>query len=382
MTTDAENEAYFTARYAEARAIFPLLSYPTFTHNPAGAITTEELNVAGLAVFNLPPGFDVPAIDAANHTVKHEAGHAYLRRLERLTGIPRTVYVENFRVRFGYPADYAVIGYSAGYVSLGEAWAEVFCNACEGAVVTSKSHLDELVDPLIARAWFQSQDPVWVPPPPPPTFDIEWLGPCRTGNFTPGREGNPIVLIVDHWTVGAFQSAIDRFTNTNDRLSAHYVISQTGRIAQVVREEDTAHHAGIFDVNLRSIGIEHEASPTLLPSDALYAASAWLHHKLSLDYGIRLVVSESVKPHNAIVPTACPGTLNLDRIVAEAGGEDMDRALFNQWFQEQYLATIDPTIVAMKNAYNPLIPQAHPKSHKHDSVVDLPPTVVTTGEPK
>lgn len=169
--TDAENEAYFSARYAEARGIFPLLGYAMFTHNAASAITTEELNVAGIAVFNLPPGTDVPATDIANHTCKHEAGHAYLRRLERATGIQRTVYVEQFRVKFGYPTNYAVTNYSAGYASLGEAWAEVFCNACEGAVVTSKSHLDELVDPLVARAWFQGLSGLQ-PTPPPATIDV------------------------------------------------------------------------------------------------------------------------------------------------------------------------------------------------------------------
>lgn len=193
MSTDAENEAYFSARYAEARDIFTLLGYATFTHNTSTTITTEELNFAGLAVFNLPPGFDVSAIDASEHTVKHEAGHAYIRRLERATGILRATYTEQFRVRFGYPANYVVTGYTAGRTSLEEAWAEVFCNACEGRVVTSKSHLDESVDPLVARAWFQnlSGQVVVVAPRPQPNVKVLWHLSHHSSTRPDGWSGAP-----------------------------------------------------------------------------------------------------------------------------------------------------------------------------------------------
>lgn len=167
--TDAENEAYFTARYAEARSVFPLLGYPLFTHNPATSITTEELNVGGIAVFNLPPGFDVPANDIAHHVCKHEAGHAYLRRLERIAAIPRAVYLERFRVKFGYPTDYRIPNYSAGRESIEESWAEAFANACEGRIVTSKSYLDEQVDVAAARVFFRSLAPSAPSPIPAPT---------------------------------------------------------------------------------------------------------------------------------------------------------------------------------------------------------------------
>ena len=376
MSGDAENEAYFSARYAEARVIFPLLGYAMYTHNAASAITTEELNVAGIAVFNLPPGTDVPATDVANHTCKHEAGHAYLRRLERATGVPRTVYVEQFRVKFGYPTDYAVTNYSPGYVSIGEAWAEAFCNASEGRLVTSKSHLDELVDPLVARAWFQGLDPAHVPVSPPtsptPPKAVEWLGPVPQTNYFVGRSGNAITLIVDHWMATTFDGALAHFMVNGIQVSAHYLISQKGRIVQVVRDEDTAYHAGSWPVNQMSIGIEHEGGPNLPPfPDALYAASAWLHHKLSLDYGIRLVVGETVKPHRAIVPTQCPGTLDLDRIVREAGGA---QEVTDQEFIDMYNRLIKPGTDATTQAIKDrLAIDAH---HRHENPVQ------TTSEPK
>jgi N-acetyl-anhydromuramyl-L-alanine amidase AmpD len=143
-----------------------------------------------------------------------------------------------------------------------------------------------------------------------------------TSNYTVGRDGTSVELIVDHWTVVMFEGAIRRFLNPASILSAHYVIGSDGRIAQLVSEDDTAYHAGVFSVNQRSIGIEHEAGPAMPPSDALYAASARLHAEIAARHGLTLEVGTTVLPHHAIVPTECPGTLDLDRIVGEALEED------------------------------------------------------------
>lgn len=151
---------------------------------------------------------------------------------------------------------------------------------------------------------------------------IEWRGPVPASNYTVGRGGKSVELIVDHWTVVMFEGAIRRFKNPASVLSAHYVIGSDGRIAQLVREDDTAYHAGVFSVNERSIGIEHEAGPAMPPSDALYAASARLHAEIAARHGMTLEVGATVIPHRAVVPTECPGTLDLDRIVREALEED------------------------------------------------------------
>jgi N-acetyl-anhydromuramyl-L-alanine amidase AmpD len=147
---------------------------------------------------------------------------------------------------------------------------------------------------------------------------IEWRGPVPDSNYDVGRGGNPVSFIVDHWTVVMFESAIRRFMDPRSSVSAHYIIGQDGRIAQLVREEDTAFHAGEYSANQRSIGIEHEAGPAMPPTDAIYAASAQLHAEIASRYGLALGVGTTVLPHRAIVPTECPGTLDLDRIVREA----------------------------------------------------------------
>lgn len=367
---------------SEARVLFPTLKQWALVVQTGSEPEWLHFNSAGIPQYNIPLGYDMNANQASDLVGYHEPGHEYEEYL-RLKD-PTMAHRQKFMTFIGEPLTWAqqkVIADSQPTpnqqhdLDPGEWWADAFANGVAGRIVVDKDHTK---DALANRAFFQSLSL------PPVTHDIEWLGPVPSTNYFVSRSGNPITLIIDHWMAGSFDSALSRFMSPGAQVSAHYLISQAGRIAQVVRDEDTAYHAGNWTVNQLAIGIEHEGGPGLPPfPDTLYAASAWLHHKLSLDYGIRLVVGETVKPHRAIVPTQCPGTLDLDRIVAEAGGDDdMDRATFNQWFHEEYLAQIDPTIVAMKNTYDPLVPQAHSKVHKHDSVVDQPPMVVTTGDPK
>jgi N-acetyl-anhydromuramyl-L-alanine amidase AmpD len=151
---------------------------------------------------------------------------------------------------------------------------------------------------------------------------VEWIGPVPDTNYDVGRGGESVAFIVEHWTDARIDSAIARFMDPRSRVSAHYVIAQDGRILQLVSESDTAFHAGEYGANQRSIGIEHEASGIMPPSDALYAASARLQADIASRYGFALAVATTVVPHRAIVPTQCPGTLDLDRIVREAQAED------------------------------------------------------------
>lgn len=118
------------------------------------------------------------------------------------------------------------------------------------------------------------------------------------------------------------EAAVRRFTNPASILSAHYIIGRDGRIVQLVSEDDTGFHAGNYSVNQRSIGIEHEAGPAMPPTDALYAASVRLHVEIASRHGLELAVGGTVLPHRAIVPTECPGALDLERIVREAREED------------------------------------------------------------
>jgi N-acetyl-anhydromuramyl-L-alanine amidase AmpD len=79
-----------------------------------------------------------------------------------------------------------------------------------------------------------------------------------------GRRGvGPIDTVIIHTTEASLSSAVSWFALDHkafgrDPTSAHYVVGKDGRIVQCVPEDRTAFHAGNFQVNLRSIGIEAE----------------------------------------------------------------------------------------------------------------------------
>ena len=179
---------------------------------------------------------------------------------------------------------------------------------------------------------------------------IEWRGPLPTSNYTRERQGNPINLIVIHWVgIGTLESAEARFKKPNEKSSAHYGIGQDGRIWQWVAEYDTAYHCGNWTKNLLSIGIEHEATTTQLPSEELYRRSAWLVGDIAKRYGIPLDRQHIIQ-HKDIKPTQCPGTVDIDRIIREAKVEYITREEF-----EQYQRDVRDSLDAIKTAINPVI---------------------------
>ena len=80
-------------------------------------------------------------------------------------------------------------------------------------------------------------------------------------------------------TQETFGDTIDIFQDPARKVSAHYVVrSADGHVAQCVRERDVAWHAGNWDYNTRSIGIEHEGwvdKPEYF-TDVIYEESAKL----------------------------------------------------------------------------------------------------------
>ncbi|MFE3826533.1 N-acetylmuramoyl-L-alanine amidase [Streptomyces sp. NPDC059092] len=111
----------------------------------------------------------------------------------------------------------------------------------------------------------------------PPTH---WI-PASTSNYTVASRPTQysVDFVVIHVTQETFPDARDIFQNPAKKVSAHYMVaSADGYIGQFVREKDVAWHAGNWDYNTRSIGIEHEGwvdQPAYF-TDALYASSAAL----------------------------------------------------------------------------------------------------------
>jgi N-acetyl-anhydromuramyl-L-alanine amidase AmpD len=110
--------------------------------------------------------------------------------------------------------------------------------------------------------------------------------PASVSNYTVSDRGpGDVRKIVIHVAEGGFASTYQWFKNPSAQASAHYVVSPAGEIAQMVPERDIAWHAGNWDVNVRSIGIEHAGytNRTHFP-DVQYRSSARLAGSIAARY--------------------------------------------------------------------------------------------------
>ncbi|MET7377357.1 N-acetylmuramoyl-L-alanine amidase [Streptomyces sp. NPDC005526] len=105
--------------------------------------------------------------------------------------------------------------------------------------------------------------------------------PASSSNYTASVRpmSYSIDRVIIHVAQETYADTFAIFQNEMAKVSAHYVVrSADGHIAQCVRESDVAWHAGNWDYNTRSIGIEHEGwveQPSWF-TDALYEQSARL----------------------------------------------------------------------------------------------------------
>lgn len=113
---------------------------------------------------------------------------------------------------------------------------------------------------------------------------------ASSSNYTGGRGGNTVQFVVIHTMQGSYAGSISWFRNPAAMASAHYNIrSSDGEVTQMVREGDTAWHAGNWYYNQRSVGIEHEgyvSDPNRWYTEAMYRASARLTRALCDKYRI------------------------------------------------------------------------------------------------
>lgn len=134
-------------------------------------------------------------------------------------------------------------------------------------------------------------------------------------NYTKGRGGSKIDKIVIHWwgdpnTNPSYSGVVNWLCNKASGVSAHEVITGTNRqVTCIVNHGDTAWHAGNWNANLTSIGLELD--PRCRDEDydvvAERIADLWKHYgKLPLE------------PHRKFTATACPGNYDLARLKREA----------------------------------------------------------------
>ena len=163
-----------------------------------------------------------------------------------------------------------------------------------------------------------------------PRVPVKWY-PASEKNYTTGR-GKAIDRVVLHVTGGSFQSAVNTFQNSANQVSAHYLIrSSDGHIGQLVSELNTAWHAGSWDTNQRSIGIEHEA----VKGKPAYLTNAMLNSSVKL-------VADICKRHN-ISPDGQHIIFHREVKNTECPTPFWDKARYIQLVREKMTPTPAPT---------------------------------------
>lgn len=134
--------------------------------------------------------------------------------------------------------------------------------------------------------------------------------PASPHNLTKGRGGHSVNRVIIHVQDGTQSGSISWFQNPASNVSAHYLVSMTGDVVQMVDEANTAWQAGDFLVNQTSIGIEHEGQPAKgpwSPSRLQLQASAALVADICKRHGIT-PSPQTIVPHSSINPLHhCPG---------------------------------------------------------------------------
>ena len=131
-------------------------------------------------------------------------------------------------------------------------------------------------------------------------MSYEFITSYNANSYTSGRNGCAIdKIIIHHWGIEGqtFEGVCAWFKNAACSTSAHAVIEE-GRVACLVAYDDTAYHAGDWNVNLTSIGLEcrPEMSDGDLETVCEYIADLWKLYGVLPLYG-----------HKDFSSTVCPG---------------------------------------------------------------------------
>ena len=134
-----------------------------------------------------------------------------------------------------------------------------------------------------------------------------WLAawrPAASCNYTNSdRETSyDVKKIVIHVAEGSYSGTVSWLENCAAGASAHYVVSSKGGMAQCVRNENIAWHAGWWDTNTHSIGIEHAGyidNPEWFTRSMYHTSarlSAWLCKKYKIPIDRKHIISHSQVP--------------------------------------------------------------------------------------
>ena len=92
-----------------------------------------------------------------------------------------------------------------------------------------------------------------------PDYPLATWVPANPGNFQQADRPTDleINMVLIHDIEGSAEGCLSWFQNAQARATSHYVVSAAGKVYQMVQEKDIAWHAGNWNINQHSVGIEN-----------------------------------------------------------------------------------------------------------------------------
>jgi N-acetyl-anhydromuramyl-L-alanine amidase AmpD len=175
-------------------------------------------------------------------------------------------------------------------------------------------------------------------------MEIKW---SASPNYREGRNGYSPIIIVNHITAGSFPGCLSWMCNTEAQGSAHFLVTKSGEIYQLVDENNTAWANGYIEgasvdldlvlqginPNYYSLSIEHEGQPGDTMPEEQYQATLWLHNYLINKYNI-IIDNNHIIGHyrlDSVDRPNCPGSgFPWDRLFTDLTTQEVDKML-EQW---------------------------------------------------
>lgn len=131
-----------------------------------------------------------------------------------------------------------------------------------------------------------------------------------TKHYTPGRSGAKVNKVIVHYNAGNLTTEGCYSVWQTREASAHYQVEDDGRVGQLVWDSDTAWHAGDWNANITSIGIEHANKSDGTITEACLDNGAHLVAACCKYFGLgRPQWLKNVFPHKHFQSTSCPGQI-------------------------------------------------------------------------
>ena len=188
---------------------------------------------------------------------------------------------------------------------------------------------------------------------------MKYINKYKSPNYN-SRKNLKIKLIIIHYTaLQNTEEAIFYLCNKNKKVSSHYLVSQNGKIYNLVKDKFRAWHAGqsfwqnITDVNSISIGIELDYSPygkNKKFSPKMINALKLLVNKIQKKYKIskkNILAHSDVSPFRKIDPGknfpwksfSSNSVLNFDKV------KDNDAKIIEEWFNNNNIRSKKKIII-------------------------------------